>query len=1402
MAKDLRQVIDFDTTAGVNAINVLNKAIKEHNLSIDKLTKIYADMESGTSNAKKLALEFTDAEKKLTVTMERQGAVWRNINKQMQVNVNLVAQANVKKKEQLAAARTQAIEQRKIAAQEAKEEKARLRRIKDFERELDRVNKTRAREERIASKEEAKRIRHIDTIYHQSLRRRKKLADKAAAAARSMNLSWGAAFRILEVQLLYRALHLATAQMSEAAHTAKDLSIAIGEIQTITYEATITSDIWVDGLRKLSDLYGSDILDVTRSAYEALSNQIGKSIDVLEYMTEVNKLSVIAQSSLEDAVNVTSGVINSFNYDISDTAKISAILFKSVDLGKFRLDELSESLGRVSRLSHELGITFTEQQAVLDVMTIQGLKISEAMTYYRNVMIELIKPSEAMQAIFEKWGVTSGQAAIAAYGFFNVMRMLNEEAVASGDRLAELGKIFNEIRGLVGAITTTGAWDQLEMNLEQFRTAQEDSSKALADVLETDGKKIDIALNEIKNLFTVDYAISFNKSVVSINETIGGFANRIEDTIIVMRDLAATVVIWYTIKRATELYTVSLKKLNTALHGIKLAQSKLAATSYVLKGVWSSISGFVLPAVIFGIVSLVDYLSRADERLEQFAENQKQLTLESATKTFEAWRNTFQKINDEIDEYLTEQFRAFYKATAEIRSTYSKTLKELEKVIKTTSENIKNTFSDSVDDIKKNLNEFKRQAEDAQRQADRLKQQRERSKYGEYERRVSFELEQIDDPIDKAQLLEDQIAKLKDHLQRAVQAGNVEQAEEFFDLIDSMYDRLEGLQQDREKLETKFREKSAKEEKKAQEQIAATQREIIQLQSQGEVKAAERKFKQLQRMYANYRDKFSGEKSKDLFSQYAERQIELNKQLEKLEKKRSRIAKHAPDGAESNAYKRISGEINRVKTEMEDIQKDLFTLSQLEDDRSVETRRRDNFRDRQEFEAKMAKEKEAQAKAEAIELKEREKSLETLSKSIEEIHKFGETGEDALANYDKLLKQAEEAAKSANLTEEQRLKIFEAAWQKRVQIAKQAELQMAQDRLNVSEQELKTAEKALEEQRKQRDDALIHFNQKISESTGDVQKRVDLLRGAAGELRVEIPRWDKSKMKEWKDLTSQFSQASKDVESYNNQLAKGNLTEEATLEIQKKRQAALEILHRLFIDMIKFEGVWRLGLNIGDPFGPNLFNDEGEFEIGGTTLEQMRTELATTNRELDEARDTFIDANKKLGDISAIYDEMALQHATLAELFGSVATAAEKSGEREIAVLDRVMRKRREHLELLRRELELLRRGGGGGAGGVGVQRRASGGAIGFPGSPRGTDRIPVWLSPGEYVWDARTTRQFYPIIRALHTSPKHMASGGPVTNVGDINVTVHGGDTSETTVRNIASQLRREIRRGTVRLN
>jgi TP901 family phage tail tape measure protein len=94
--------------------------------------------------------------------------------------------------------------------------------------------------------------------------------------------------------------------------------------------------------------------------------------------------------------------------------------------------------------------------------------------------------------------------------------------------------------------------------------------------------------------------------------------------------------------------------------------------------------------------------------------------------------------------------------------------------------------------------------------------------------------------------------------------------------------------------------------------------------------------------------------------------------------------------------------------------------------------------------------------------------------------------------------------------------------------------------------------------------------------------------------------------------------------------------------------------------------------------------------------------------------------------------------------------------------------------------------------------RYAEGGPVS---GPRGTDNIPAWLTAGEFVVNADSTRRFYTQLLSINSGrqPRYFAGGGLVT-VGDINVNVSGGDTSERTIREIAQGINTELRRGTVR--
>jgi TP901 family phage tail tape measure protein len=103
---------------------------------------------------------------------------------------------------------------------------------------------------------------------------------------------------------------------------------------------------------------------------------------------------------------------------------------------------------------------------------------------------------------------------------------------------------------------------------------------------------------------------------------------------------------------------------------------------------------------------------------------------------------------------------------------------------------------------------------------------------------------------------------------------------------------------------------------------------------------------------------------------------------------------------------------------------------------------------------------------------------------------------------------------------------------------------------------------------------------------------------------------------------------------------------------------------------------------------------------------------------------------------------------------------------------------------------------------------QARGGAMRFAGGgnvfkSHGTDTIPAMLSPGEFVVNARATRSFFSQLVAMNAGvkPVYRQDGGAVTNVGDINVSVNGSSSTRQTAREIATALRREVRRGTSKL-
>ncbi len=88
-------------------------------------------------------------------------------------------------------------------------------------------------------------------------------------------------------------------------------------------------------------------------------------------------------------------------------------------------------------------------------------------------------------------------------------------------------------------------------------------------------------------------------------------------------------------------------------------------------------------------------------------------------------------------------------------------------------------------------------------------------------------------------------------------------------------------------------------------------------------------------------------------------------------------------------------------------------------------------------------------------------------------------------------------------------------------------------------------------------------------------------------------------------------------------------------------------------------------------------------------------------------------------------------------------------------------------------------------------------------GHARGVDRVPAMLAPGEFVMNARSTRNFLPQLQAMNAGmePNYRANGGSVTHVGDVTVNVHASNNPHATGAAVVQHIRRALRRGTAKL-
>lgn len=634
--------------------------------------------------------------------------------------------------------------------------------------------------------------------------------------------------RVVTFFMIRRAMFEFLTLTTQSIEKVKELHTAIAEIRTISQSSQSTFANWEASVVRTSNKWGFDLIDMARARYEILSNQMGQGAEQTEKFTDaVAGFAKVTHSTVEQGVDLLTGAINAYGLKAEDVTRVSAVLFKMIDLGRVKASEVANQFGTVAVLANQMGVSIEETAAMIATMTVKGVTAANAMTMIRGIFMGLAKPSRDLAKLFKELGVASGEQMIKVYGLAGSLKILYERTKGSTTEIAEL---FRNVRPAMGMQSLMQNLDGFNQTLAKFgELADKQYAVAIKDQFKSAGEQLQIIQTQFKNMFTTDFGQSFVKVIVDLSKSFDTTKIAIDGS---RESVAGLVNLTKNLGHWAITATVAFIGLKAAISGLNAARAvmtvpqpkpeffvgpAMASGRFVTNSFGQSMAGLgkaLAPTIGFlALTTFIDLLIRAKEEANA--------TKEAVNNFYEQIKQDKQKKMDAYDISLSGDYgnasqglmRGYSNYIGGLNTRileYQKTVKDVTKANKTVYADLNAAVQDyaqainrTIDEIDEQIKKFQKVMEDADSSLQDF-----RTKDEERLRRVA---QKGMNDEERLKYIQSEIPKILDKI-RNYDGLDVRYA-------DKLVEQLRDAQEEEQELRAKTREKNAKEDDKSDEKL-------------------------------------------------------------------------------------------------------------------------------------------------------------------------------------------------------------------------------------------------------------------------------------------------------------------------------------------------------------------------------------------------------------------------------------------------------------------------------------------------------------------------------------------------------------------------------------------------------
>jgi len=178
--------------------------------------------------------------------------------------------------------------------------------------------------------------------------------------------------------------------------------------------------------------------EVARAYYYLASAGLSAK-ESLEAVTEVAKLAVAAHMDMAEATDIAVNTMKAFGLTVQDLTRINDTLIATVTKSNTNLQQLGEAMKYVAPFAHQVGWSLEEVSAALGILANHGIKASQAGTYLRQAIAQLINPTDSAKEAMERLGLTVEDLNPETHSLAEILQELQDAGASTADIMEIFG---------------------------------------------------------------------------------------------------------------------------------------------------------------------------------------------------------------------------------------------------------------------------------------------------------------------------------------------------------------------------------------------------------------------------------------------------------------------------------------------------------------------------------------------------------------------------------------------------------------------------------------------------------------------------------------------------------------------------------------------------------------------------------------------------------------------------------------------------------------------------------------------------------------------------------------------------------------------------------------------------